>query len=54
MTSAAAARGKTAFSFVLVTLMWGSTWLVIKGQIAIVAPTWTVTWRFVLACLGMV
>ena len=54
MTSAAAARGKTAFSFVLVTLIWGSTWLVIKDQIAIVPPTWTVTWRFVLASLGMV
>jgi drug/metabolite transporter (DMT)-like permease len=40
-------------AFVLVTLIWGSTWLVIKDQISAVPPAWTVTWRFALAALGM-
>lgn len=46
-------RGRTICAFVLVTLIWGSTWLVIKDQISEVPPSWTVTWRFMLAALGM-
>ena len=46
-------RGRTAFAFILVTLIWGSTWLVIKDQIGHVPPGWTVTWRFLLASFGM-
>lgn len=44
---------KAAVSFVLITLIWGSTWLVIKDQISEVPPSWTVTWRFTLAAAGM-
>jgi drug/metabolite transporter (DMT)-like permease len=44
-------RGFAAFAFL--TLVWGSTWLVIKDQIAAVPPSWTVTWRFALAAAGM-
>ncbi len=47
------ARNRTVFAFVLVTAIWGSTWLVIKDQISQVPPGWTVTWRFTLASLGM-
>lgn len=54
MSGQAPSRGRIAFDFVLVTLIWGSTWLVIKDQISEVPPTWTVTWRFLLASLGMV
>lgn len=39
--------------FVLVTLIWGSTWLVIKDQIGTVPAAWSVTWRFTLAGLCM-
>lgn len=39
--------------FLLVALIWGSTWLVIKDQVGTVPPGWSVTWRFALACLGM-
>lgn len=46
-------RARTVGAFVLVTLIWGSTWLVIKDQISEVPPSWTVTWRFMLAGLGM-
>ena len=40
-------------SFILITLIWGSTWLVIKDQISNVPASWSVTWRFALAALAM-
>ena len=40
--------------FLAVALIWGSTWLVIKDQVSEVPPSWTVTWRFLLATAGMV
>lgn len=40
--------------FLLVALIWGSTWLVIKDQVGTVPPGWSVTWRFGLAALGMI
>ena len=46
-------RGRTIAAFILVTLIWGSTWLVIKDQISQVPPSWTVTYRFMLAGIGM-
>ena len=47
-------RAQTVAAFVLVTLIWGSTWFVIKDQIAHVPGAWNVAWRFMLASLGMV
>lgn len=44
------AQLRTAAAFVLVALIWGSTWLVIKHQIAAGPAGWTITWRFALAC----
>jgi len=40
-------------AFVVTALVWGSTWLVIKAQIGPVPPSWSVTWRFVGAAIGM-
>jgi len=37
----------------VVALVWGSTWLVIKGQIGPVPPSWSITWRFTGAAIGM-
>ena len=54
MSAATSSPARTAFAFILVTLIWGSTWLVIKDQISAVPPAWTVTWRFSLASLGMI
>lgn len=45
---------RIVISFALVTLIWGSTWVIIKDQIATAPPGWTVTWRFVVATAGMV
>lgn len=54
MTAQAEARApRSVAAFLLVALIWGSTWLVIKDQISAVPPGWTVTWRFALATLGM-
>lgn len=35
--------------FFAVTLVWGSTWLVIKDQLELVPPSWSVAYRF---CIG--
>ena len=35
--------------FAIVTLIWGSTWLVIRHQLGVVPPTWSVTYRFIVA-----
>jgi drug/metabolite transporter (DMT)-like permease len=39
--------------FVIVTLIWGSTWIVIKDQLGVVPPSWSVTWRFLLGGITM-
>lgn len=46
-------RPRIALPFLLVALIWGSTWWVITGQIHDVAPSWSVTWRFALAAPAM-
>ena len=40
-------------AFVIVSLIWGGTWLVIRDQIASVPASWSITYRFVIAALGM-
>ena len=39
--------------FMLVTLIWGSTWIVITGQLGVVPPSWSVTYRFAVAAMAM-
>jgi drug/metabolite transporter (DMT)-like permease len=34
-------------------LIWSSTWIVIKDQLGAVPPTWSVTYRFVIAAAAM-
>ena len=51
--SAQQSQSRALGAFVLVTLIWGSTWLVIKDQISAVPPAWSVVWRFVLAATAM-
>ena len=42
-------RPRVALPFLAISLIWGSTWYVIVGQIDGVAAMWSVTWRFALA-----
>jgi drug/metabolite transporter (DMT)-like permease len=44
---------KVFIPFMLVTLIWGSTWLVIRDQLGVVPATWSVSYRFGIATLGM-
>jgi drug/metabolite transporter (DMT)-like permease len=39
--------------FIIFTAIWGSTWIVIRGQLGIVPPEWSVTYRFVIAAAAM-
>jgi drug/metabolite transporter (DMT)-like permease len=39
--------------FIIVTVVWGSTWTVIRGQLSDVPPQWSVTYRFVIAAIAM-
>jgi drug/metabolite transporter (DMT)-like permease len=42
-----------AIPFAIFTLIWGSTWIVIRGQLGTVAPQWSVAYRFVIATIAM-
>jgi len=42
-----------AIPFAIFTAIWGSTWIVIRGQLGVVAPEWSVAYRFVIAAVGM-
>jgi drug/metabolite transporter (DMT)-like permease len=35
--------------FLVVTVIWGSTWIVIRDQLSVVPPSWSVTYRFAIA-----
>ncbi|MDR2244196.1 MAG: EamA family transporter [Burkholderiales bacterium] len=37
--------------FIVVALVWGSTWLAITGQLGVVSPVASVTYRFVIAAV---
>ena len=46
-------RPAIAIPFLIVTLIWGSTWFVILGQNEAAPVGWSVTWRFVIATPAM-
>jgi drug/metabolite transporter (DMT)-like permease len=39
--------------FIIFTAIWGSTWIVIRSQLGIVPPQWSVTYRFIVAATAM-
>ena len=39
--------------FVIFTVIWGSTWIVIRDQLGTVPPQWSVAYRFAIATVGM-
>jgi hypothetical protein len=39
--------------FIVFTAIWGSTWIVIRGQLGVVPAQWSVTYRFVIAAAAM-
>ncbi len=44
---------KVLLPFILITLIWSSTWIVIKGQLGPVPPIWSVAYRFLIASAAM-
>ncbi len=47
------ASAKILIPFILVTLIWSSTWIVIRDQLGVVPPSWSVTYRFLVAGIVM-
>src|SRR5579884_1931462 len=45
--------GSVVLPFVVFTVIWGSTWTVIRGQLGTVPPQWSVTYRFIIAAAAM-
>jgi drug/metabolite transporter (DMT)-like permease len=39
--------------FIIFTAIWGSTWIVIRDQLGVVPPQWSVTYRFIIAAVAM-
>jgi drug/metabolite transporter (DMT)-like permease len=48
-----ASVSRVVLPFAAVTLIWGTTWYVIKTQLGVVPPQWSVTYRFAVASLLM-
>lgn len=46
-------RAHVLVPFVIITLIWGSTWLVIRDQLGVVPASWSVTYRFATASIAM-
>ncbi|WP_404336326.1 DMT family transporter [Sphingomonas sp. MMS12-HWE2-04] len=47
------ARLDILIPFAIVTLIWGSTWLVIRDQLTVVPASWSVSYRFAIAGVVM-
>ena len=46
-------QARILIPFAIVTLIWGSTWIVIRDQIGLVPASWSVSYRFLVAGLVM-
>jgi drug/metabolite transporter (DMT)-like permease len=44
---------KVLVPFLIITLIWSSTWIVIKDQLGTVPAVWSVTYRFMIAAAAM-
>ena len=42
-----------AVPFIIFTLVWSSTWIVIRDQLGVVPPQWSVAYRFAIAAVAM-
>jgi len=46
-------RPRILFPFIVIILVWGSTWIVIKDQLGPVPPAWSIVYRFAIAAAAM-
>ena len=47
-------KGRILLPFAIVTMIWGSTWLVIHSQFGPVSTEWSVSYRFAVGSISMV
>ncbi|NKB16711.1 MAG: EamA family transporter [Sphingomonadales bacterium] len=47
------ASPRVLIPFVIISLIWGSTWIVIRDQLSVVPASWSVTYRFLIAGSAM-
>ncbi len=52
-TKLSLASPRVLIPFIIVTLIWSSTWIVIRDQLGVVPPSWSVTYRFIIAAIAM-
>lgn len=53
MKARSARTGSVFFPFAITSLIWGSSWLVILGQLGSVPAAWSLSYRFFVAAAGM-
>jgi len=46
-------KARVLVPFAITTLIWGSTWLVIRDQLGPVSPLWSVSYRFAIGAVAM-
>lgn len=46
-------RARVLIPFAIATMIWGTTWIVIRGQLGTVPPTWSVAYRFAAGAIAM-
>ena len=46
-------QARVAVPFAIVTLLWSTTWLVIRDQVHAVPPGWSISYRFIFAAAAM-
>lgn len=49
-----AQQARVLVPLAIVTLVWSSTWLVIRDQLGVVPPSWSVTYRFTVGAATMI
>ncbi len=47
------ASPRVLIPFIIVSLIWSSTWIVIRDQLGVVPASWSVTYRFIVAGFAM-
>jgi drug/metabolite transporter (DMT)-like permease len=46
-------RARVLIPFAVATIIWGTTWIVIRDQLGLVPPTWSVAYRFAAGAIAM-
>jgi drug/metabolite transporter (DMT)-like permease len=53
MSDAPFLKARVLVPFVVATLIWGTTWIVIRDQLGVVPPSWSVAYRFLVGATVM-